>query len=104
MQCLLCYQWGLFERQFGRADAQDPDPEGKVPVWAKASVKEMKDKFSAVGLGPRQVFHIFDHYFSYLKYRKQHTIKDTMGAHRENIFERKAANHYYMDHRSLVEL
>ncbi|KAK7275792.1 hypothetical protein RIF29_16915 [Crotalaria pallida] len=48
-------QWGLFDRQFGRADAQDPDPEGRVPVWGKASVKEMKDKFAAVGFGPRQL-------------------------------------------------
>ncbi|GAV83256.1 peroxidase domain-containing protein [Cephalotus follicularis] len=48
-------QWGLFERQFGRADAQEPDPEGRVPVWEKASVQEMKDKFSAIGLGPRQL-------------------------------------------------
>ncbi|GAV68467.1 LOW QUALITY PROTEIN: peroxidase domain-containing protein, partial [Cephalotus follicularis] len=46
-------QWGLFERQFGRADAQELDPEG--PVWEKASVQEMKDKFSAIGLGPRQL-------------------------------------------------
>ncbi|ESW13206.1 hypothetical protein PHAVU_008G176700 [Phaseolus vulgaris] len=48
-------QWGLFDRQFGRADAQDPDPEGRVPVWEKASVQEMKDKFSALGFGPRQL-------------------------------------------------
>ncbi|XP_027331312.1 thylakoid lumenal 29 kDa protein, chloroplastic isoform X2 [Abrus precatorius] len=48
-------QWGLFEKQFGRADAQDPDPEGRLPIWEKASVQEMKDKFSAVGFGPRQL-------------------------------------------------
>ncbi|KAI4307426.1 hypothetical protein L6164_030617 [Bauhinia variegata] len=48
-------QWGLFDRQFGRTDAQDPDPEGRVPIWEKASVQEMKDKFSAVGFGPRQL-------------------------------------------------
>lgn len=48
-------QWGLFERNFGRSDSDDPDPEGRVPIWEKASVKEMKDKFIAVGLGPRQV-------------------------------------------------
>nr|XP_012568370.1 thylakoid lumenal 29 kDa protein, chloroplastic isoform X2 [Cicer arietinum] len=47
-------QWGLFDRQFGRADTQEPDPEGRIPIWDKASVQEMKDKFSAVGLGPRQ--------------------------------------------------
>ncbi|XP_057442521.1 thylakoid lumenal 29 kDa protein, chloroplastic isoform X1 [Lotus japonicus] len=48
-------QWALFDRQFGRADAQDSDPEGRVPIWEKASVQEMKDKFSSVGLGPRQL-------------------------------------------------
>ncbi|XP_009623911.1 thylakoid lumenal 29 kDa protein, chloroplastic isoform X2 [Nicotiana tabacum] len=48
-------QWGLFDRQFGRSDAQEPDPEGRVPQWDKASVQEMKDKFKAVGFGPRQL-------------------------------------------------
>ncbi|KAI8002134.1 hypothetical protein LOK49_LG08G01015 [Camellia lanceoleosa] len=48
-------QWGLFDKQFGRSDAQEPDPEGRVPLWAKASVQEMKDKFSAIGFGPRQL-------------------------------------------------
>lgn len=52
---ILCQQWGLFDRQFGRSDAEQPDPEGRVPVWEKASVQEMKDKFKAVGFGPRQV-------------------------------------------------
>ena len=53
-----CYwvQWGLFDKQFGRADTQEPDPEGRVPLWGNASVKEMKDKFVAIGFGPRQVF------------------------------------------------
>ncbi|KAA8528306.1 hypothetical protein F0562_035661 [Nyssa sinensis] len=48
-------QWGLFDREFGRSDAQEPDPEGRVFQWEKASVQEMKDKFSAIGLGPRQL-------------------------------------------------
>ncbi|KAJ4843536.1 hypothetical protein Tsubulata_016339 [Turnera subulata] len=48
-------QWGLFDKQFGRADADTPDPEGRVPQWEKASVQEMKDKFKALGLGPRQL-------------------------------------------------
>ncbi|XP_057504310.1 thylakoid lumenal 29 kDa protein, chloroplastic isoform X2 [Actinidia eriantha] len=48
-------QWGLFDRQFGRSDAQEPDPEGRIPQWEKASVQEMKDKFKAIGLGPRQL-------------------------------------------------
>jgi hypothetical protein len=48
-------QWGLFDKTFGRTDAQEADPEGRVPDWSKASVQEMKDRFVAVGLGPRQV-------------------------------------------------
>lgn len=48
-------QWGLFDRQFGRSDAQEPDPEGRVPDWTKASVQEMKEKFIAIGFGPRQL-------------------------------------------------
>lgn len=48
-------QWGVFDRQFGRTDAQEPDPEGRVPLWEKASVQEMKDKFKSVGFGPRQL-------------------------------------------------
>nr|KJB64224.1 hypothetical protein B456_010G038200 [Gossypium raimondii] len=48
-------QWGLFDRQFGRSDAEEPDPEGRVPIWEKASVQEMKDKFKEIGFGPRQL-------------------------------------------------
>ncbi|XVE60528.1 hypothetical protein DITRI_Ditri05aG0136100 [Diplodiscus trichospermus] len=48
-------QWGLFDRQFGRSDSEDSDPEGRVPLWYKASVQEMKDKFKAIGFGPRQL-------------------------------------------------
>ncbi|XP_047329452.1 thylakoid lumenal 29 kDa protein, chloroplastic [Impatiens glandulifera] len=48
-------QWGLFDKQFGRSDAQEADPEGRVPLWEKASVQEKKDKFKAVGFGPRQL-------------------------------------------------
>ncbi|GJU02649.1 thylakoid lumenal 29 kDa protein, chloroplastic [Tanacetum coccineum] len=48
-------QWGLFDRQFGRSDTQEPDPEGRVPNWSTASVQEMKDKFIAIGFGPRQL-------------------------------------------------
>ena len=52
---ILCQQWGLFDRQFGRSDTEESDPEGRVPLWEKASVQEMKDKFKAIGFGPRQV-------------------------------------------------
>ncbi|KAK4428616.1 Thylakoid lumenal protein, chloroplastic [Sesamum alatum] len=48
-------QWGLFDKQFGRLDAEQPDPEGRVPQWDKSSVLEMKNKFSAIGFGPRQL-------------------------------------------------
>lgn len=48
-------QWALFDKQFGRSDAEEPDPEGRVPQWEKVSVQEMKDKFSAIGFGPRQL-------------------------------------------------
>ncbi|CAO2834316.1 unnamed protein product [Amaranthus hypochondriacus] len=48
-------QWSLFDKQFGRTDADEPDPEGRVPLWDKASVQEMKDKFKNVGFGPRQL-------------------------------------------------
>ncbi|KAM7253122.1 hypothetical protein ACFE04_025740 [Oxalis oulophora] len=52
-------QWGQFDKIFGREDAQEPDPEGRVPLWEKATVQEMKDKFSALAvlsafLGPDQ--------------------------------------------------
>ncbi|GFP80815.1 thylakoid lumenal 29 kDa protein chloroplastic [Phtheirospermum japonicum] len=48
-------QWGLFDKQFGRSDAEQPDPEGRVPEWEKSSVLEMKNKFAAIGFGPRQL-------------------------------------------------
>uniref|UniRef100_A0A0D6R8I7 Plant heme peroxidase family profile domain-containing protein n=1 Tax=Araucaria cunninghamii TaxID=56994 RepID=A0A0D6R8I7_ARACU len=48
-------QWGLFEKQFGRTDAEESDPEGRVPKWEQASVAEMRRKFSDIGLGPRQL-------------------------------------------------
>ncbi|XP_042056428.1 thylakoid lumenal 29 kDa protein, chloroplastic-like [Salvia splendens] len=48
-------QWGLFDKQFGRSDAEEADPEGRVPQWEKASVEEIKNKFIALGFGPRQV-------------------------------------------------
>ncbi|GLJ12733.1 hypothetical protein SUGI_0196790 [Cryptomeria japonica] len=48
-------QWGLFEKQFGRTDTEEPDPEGKVLKWAESPVAEMKRKFVDIGLGPRQL-------------------------------------------------
>eukprot|EP00252_Welwitschia_mirabilis_P000540 TRINITY_DN1050_c0_g1_i2.p1 TRINITY_DN1050_c0_g1~~TRINITY_DN1050_c0_g1_i2.p1 ORF type:complete len:355 (+),score=76.26 TRINITY_DN1050_c0_g1_i2:204-1268(+) len=48
-------QWGLFDKQFGRSDAETTDPEGRVPKWEEASVDEMKRKFAEVGLSPRQL-------------------------------------------------
>lgn len=55
MHYTIFLQWGLFDKQFGRSDAEQPDPEGRVLDWEKASVVEMKNKFSALGFGPRQV-------------------------------------------------
>ncbi|KAI8005485.1 hypothetical protein LOK49_LG08G01011, partial [Camellia lanceoleosa] len=51
---LLYTAYGSNGQQFGRSDAQKPNPKGRVPLWAKASVQEMKDKFLAIGFGPRQ--------------------------------------------------
>ncbi|KAJ0989868.1 hypothetical protein J5N97_008224 [Dioscorea zingiberensis] len=48
-------QWGLFDKQFGRSDSENPDPEGRIPQWGKATVQEMKNKFTAIGFGPRQL-------------------------------------------------
>ncbi|CAM8973153.1 unnamed protein product [Rhodiola kirilowii] len=42
-------QWGLFERNFGRSDIDDPDPEGRIPIWEKASLAVM-----SAFLGPEQ--------------------------------------------------
>ncbi|XP_020584145.1 thylakoid lumenal 29 kDa protein, chloroplastic [Phalaenopsis equestris] len=48
-------QWGLFDRQFGRTDSPEPDPEGRILQWDTASVQEMKNKLSSIGFGPRQL-------------------------------------------------
>lgn len=48
-------QWGFFDKQFGRKDATEADPPGRVLDWAKASNAEIKEKFAAYGLKPRQV-------------------------------------------------
>ncbi|KAL9228738.1 hypothetical protein vseg_004286 [Gypsophila vaccaria] len=48
-------QWALFDKNLGRTDAQEPDPEGRVPQWDTSSAQQMKDKFVSVGFGPRQL-------------------------------------------------
>ncbi|KAJ7528906.1 hypothetical protein O6H91_15G081000 [Diphasiastrum complanatum] len=48
-------QWGFFNKQFGRSESQEPDPEGRVILWEQASVPEIKEKFSKLGLKPRQI-------------------------------------------------
>ncbi|CAI5526361.1 unnamed protein product [Closterium sp. Naga37s-1] len=48
-------QWGFFDKQLGRADAEQADPAGRVPNWEQLSAAEIKDKFAALGLRPRQV-------------------------------------------------
>ncbi|XVE95259.1 hypothetical protein REPUB_Repub02eG0080800 [Reevesia pubescens] len=47
--------YGSNGQAVGRSDTEEPDPEGRVPLWEKASVQEMEDKFKAIGLGPRQL-------------------------------------------------
>ncbi|KAH9601965.1 hypothetical protein KSS87_000338 [Heliosperma pusillum] len=42
-------QWALFDKNLGRTDAQEPDPEGRVPKWDKASLAVM-----SAFLGPDQ--------------------------------------------------
>ncbi|XP_024520798.1 thylakoid lumenal 29 kDa protein, chloroplastic isoform X1 [Selaginella moellendorffii] len=48
-------QWGFFDKQFGRSDKPEPDPEGRVLLWEEAPIAEITNRFSKVGLGPRQV-------------------------------------------------
>lgn len=48
-------QWGLFDKQFGRADATEADPAGRVPDWSSTSVEEWKAKLAPYGLKPRQL-------------------------------------------------
>ncbi|CAI7830223.1 unnamed protein product [Closterium sp. NIES-53] len=48
-------QWGFFDKQLGRADAEQADPAGRVPDWEQLSASEIKEKFAALGLTPRQV-------------------------------------------------
>eukprot|EP00249_Psilotum_nudum_P025279 c29603_g1_i1 orf=680-1726(+) len=48
-------QWGLFDKQFGRTDAQEPDPEGRVLLWDQSPVSEIKAKFEQWGLKARQL-------------------------------------------------
>ncbi|CAI5458701.1 unnamed protein product [Closterium sp. Yama58-4] len=48
-------QWGFFDKQLGRADAEQVDPAGRVPIWEQLSAAEIKEKFAALGLRPRQV-------------------------------------------------
>ncbi|XP_048497942.1 thylakoid lumenal 29 kDa protein, chloroplastic isoform X2 [Beta vulgaris subsp. vulgaris] len=71
-------QWGLFDRQFGRTDAQEPDPEGRVPQWDKASVQEMKDKYKAVGFGPRQT--------NYFRYQSGNTTEGDMSPDLSSVY------------------
>lgn len=48
-------QWGYFDKQFGRADATEADPAGRIPDYAKASPAELKEAFERVKLKPRQI-------------------------------------------------
>ena len=48
-------QWGFFEKQLGRKDADGPDPAGRVPVWSELSGTEIKEALLKLGLRPPQV-------------------------------------------------
>lgn len=48
-------QWGFFDKQFGRSDALEPDLDGKVLLWDKASVPDIKSRFKQLGLTSRQL-------------------------------------------------
>lgn len=48
-------QWGQFDKQLGRSQATEPDPEGRVLLWDQASVADIKAKFDQLGFKPRQV-------------------------------------------------
>ena len=52
-------QWGFFEKQLGRKDADGPDPAGRVPVWSELSGTEIKEAFVKLGLRPAQVTECF---------------------------------------------
>ncbi|MCO5607994.1 hypothetical protein L7F22_062197 [Adiantum nelumboides] len=47
-------QWGQFDKQLGRSQATEPDPEGRVLFWDQAPVPDMKAKFFQLGFKPRQ--------------------------------------------------
>ncbi|GJP56135.1 hypothetical protein CLOM_g15185 [Closterium sp. NIES-68] len=51
-------QWGFFDKQLGRADADGPDPAGRVPDWEQLSAAEIKEKFARLGLSPRQTVNL----------------------------------------------
>ncbi|KAH7429563.1 hypothetical protein KP509_09G055900 [Ceratopteris richardii] len=48
-------QWGQFDKQFGRSQATEPDPEGRLLAWNEASPSAIKAKFDQLGFKPRQV-------------------------------------------------
>eukprot|EP00250_Pteridium_aquilinum_P028133 c36637_g1_i1 orf=100-1164(+) len=48
-------QWGQFDKQLGRSQATEPDPEGRVLMWDQASVSDIKAKFDQLGFKSRQV-------------------------------------------------
>ncbi|MCO5610822.1 hypothetical protein L7F22_065064 [Adiantum nelumboides] len=48
-------QWGQFDKQLGRSQATEPDPEGRVLFWDQAPVADMKAKFIQLGFKPRQL-------------------------------------------------
>ena len=50
-------QWGQFDKQLGRSEAETADPEGRLLLWEEASVADIKARFAQLGFKPRQVLH-----------------------------------------------
>ncbi|KAI5058066.1 hypothetical protein GOP47_0026236 [Adiantum capillus-veneris] len=48
-------QWGQFDKQLGRSQATEPDPEGRVLFWDQAPIADIKAKFDQLGFKPRQL-------------------------------------------------
>ncbi|CAL5374743.1 unnamed protein product [Camellia sinensis] len=42
--------WGLFDKQFGRSDAQEPGPEGRVPLWVKAKKNGFRRQYGLLAI------------------------------------------------------
>ncbi|KAH8970230.1 hypothetical protein BDL97_02G077700 [Sphagnum fallax] len=48
-------QWSQFDKLLGRFETSEPDPDGRVLSWEKASPAEIKERFANLGFKARQV-------------------------------------------------